>query len=277
MIEGRAQVDESALTGESLPVEKGVGSKISAATLMHSGHIQAKATRVGADTTLAQVIALVDEATSSKAPVARLADRISGIFVPVVLAIALVTALVWIAVGADVEFAMTLAVSVLVISCPCALGLATPTAVMVGTGRAARLGILFKSAEALEKCSGINAVILDKTGTVTEGKPVVTDVRVFASHLRERDLLKLAASVEVKSEHPLAQAIVRSARENETGFYEAKDFGQQPGSVFAKINGKTTPLATVRSHKTMSLSSRNSKLCPKRARRLSSSAKTTCR
>ena len=238
VIEGRAQVDESALTGESLPVEKGVGSKISAATLMHSGHIYAKATRVGADTTLAQVIALVDEATSSKAPVARLADRISGIFVPVVLAIALVTALVWIAVGADVEFAMTLAVSVLVISCPCALGLATPTAVMVGTGRAARLGILFKSAEALEKCSGISAVILDKTGTVTEGKPVVTDVRVFASHLRERDLLKLAASVEVKSEHPLAQAIVRSARENETGFYEAKDFGQQPGSVFAKINGK---------------------------------------
>ena len=184
------------------------------------------------------MIALVDEATSSKAPVARLADRISGIFVPVVLAIALVTALVWIAVGADVEFAMTLAVSVLVISCPCALGLATPTAVMVGTGRAARLGILFKSAEALEKCSGISAVILDKTGTVTEGKPVVTDVRVFASHLRERDLLKLAASVEVKSEHPLAQAIVRSARENETGLYEAKDFGQQPGSVFAKINGK---------------------------------------
>lgn len=175
------------------------------------------------------------------------------------------------------SFALTLAVSVLVISCPCALGLATPTAVMVGTGRAARLGILFKSAEALEKCSGISAVILDKTGTVTEGKPIVTDVRVFASHLRERDLLKLAASVEVKSEHPLAQAIVRSARENETGLYEAKDFGQQPGSVFAKINGKTTPLATVRSHKTMSLSSRNSKLCPKRARRLSSSAKTTCR
>ena len=185
------------------------------------------------------MIALVDEATSSKAPVARLADKISGIFVPVVLAIALVTAFVWIALGASVEFALTLAVSVLVISCPCALGLATPTAVMVGTGRAARLGILFKSAEALEKCSGINAVILDKTGTVTEGKPVVTDVRVFASHLRERDLLKLAASVEVKSEHPLAQAIVRCARENETGLFEAKDFSQQPGSVFAMINGKT--------------------------------------
>lgn len=239
VVDGHAQVDESALTGESLPVEKEIGSKISAATLMHSGHIRAKATRVGSDTTLAQVIALVDEATSSKAPVARLADKISGIFVPVVLAIALVTAFVWIALGASVEFALTLAVSVLVISCPCALGLATPTAVMVGTGRAARLGILFKSAEALEKCSGINAVILDKTGTVTEGKPVVTDIRVFASHLRERDLLKLAASVEVKSEHPLAQAIVRCARENETGLYEAKDFGQQPGSVFAMINGKT--------------------------------------
>ena len=186
VVDGHAQVDESALTGESLPVEKEIGSKISAATLMHSGHIRAKATRVGSDTTLAQVIALVDEATSSKAPVARLADKISGIFVPVVLAIALVTAFVWIALGASVEFALTLAVSVLVISCPCALGLATPTAVMVGTGRAARLGILFKSAEALEKCSGINAVILDKTGTVTEGKPVVTDIRVFASHLRER-------------------------------------------------------------------------------------------
>ena len=163
VVDGHAQVDESALTGESLPVEKEIGSKISAATLMHSGHIRAKATRVGSDTTLAQVIALVDEATSSKAPVARLADKISGIFVPVVLAIALVTAFVWIALGASVEFALTLAVSVLVISCPCALGLATPTAVMVGTGRAARLGILFKSAEALEKCSGINAVILDKT------------------------------------------------------------------------------------------------------------------
>ena len=238
VLEGHAQVDESALTGESLPVEKDKGATVSAATLMRSGHIRMQATRVGSDTMLAQVIALVDEATSSKAPVARLADKISGIFVPVVLAIALVTALVWIAVGAEVDFALTLAVSVLVISCPCALGLATPTAVMVGTGRAARLGILFKSAEALEKCRGITTVILDKTGTVTQGKPVLTDVRVFDDAHLERDVLKLAASVEVKSEHPLAQAVVQCARENETGLFEAVDFEQRPGCVAARIGGK---------------------------------------
>ena len=238
VVEGSAQVDESALTGESLPVEKAPGATVCSASFMRSGHVRMRATRVGSETTLAQVIALVDEATSSKAPVARLADKISGIFVPVVLVIALVTALVWLAVGASLDFALTLAVSVLVISCPCALGLATPTAVMVGTGRAARLGILFKSAEALEHCRSSTTVILDKTGTVTEGRPVVTDIRVFDKDLRERDVLKLAASVERKSEHPLALALVQCAKDNETGFYETKGFEQRPGCVAARINGK---------------------------------------
>ena len=235
--QGSAQVDESALTGESLPVQKQESCTVSAATLLLSGYIRMKATRVGAETMLAQIVALVDEATSSKAPAARLADKISGIFVPAVLVIALATAFAWLACGADLEFALTLAVSVLVISCPCALGLATPTAVMVGTGRAARLGILFKSAEVLEKCRGVTAVILDKTGTVTQGKPVLTDVKSCGFEFRERDVLKLAASVELKSEHPLAKAVVESACRNETGFYEAVDFQQRPGSVAAHVAG----------------------------------------
>lgn len=237
VVEGQAAVDESALTGESLPVNKEVGSTVCAATMMRSGFVKLKANRVGGETMLAQIIALVDEATSSKAPVARLADKISGMFVPVVLVIALVTALVWLAVGASVEFALTLAVSVLVISCPCALGLATPTAVMVGMGRAARLGILFKSAEALEKCRGVTTVVLDKTGTITEGQPVVTNVWTAEPAVLERELLKAAAAVEQKSEHPLGKAIVRSAQENGLSISQASDFSQHQTSVAATVSG----------------------------------------
>lgn len=235
VVEGQATVDESVLTGESLPVVKEEGSTVCAATTMQSGYIKIRATRVAGETMLAQIIALVDEATSSKAPVARLADRISGVFVPLVLAAALATALIWLALGADVSFALTLAVSVLVISCPCALGLATPTAVMVGMGRAARLGILFKSAEALEKCSGVTVVVLDKTGTVTEGNPVVTDIRTFAADVSERDILRFTAAVEEKSEHPLARAIVRCARDHEVGICDVESFEQREASVSAWV------------------------------------------
>lgn len=170
-----------------------------------------RATQVGDDTTLAQIVKLVDEATSSKAPIARLADKISGIFVPVVIGIAIVAAVVWLLLGYGTEFALSIAISVLVISCPCALGLATPTAIMVGTGRGAANGILFKSAEAIEKLQGIDTVVLDKTGTVTEGKPVVTDI-VLASSIAEKEFLTIAASLEKLSEHALGMAIVREAR-----------------------------------------------------------------
>lgn len=237
VIEGQGAIDESALTGESLPVTKKVGATVCAATMMRSGFIELRATRVGEDTLLAQIVELVDEATSSKAPVARLADKISGVFVPIVLAIALATALIWLMIGAEVSFALTLAVSVLVISCPCALGLATPTAVMVGMGRAARLGILFKSAEALEKCSTISTIVLDKTGTITKGNPVVTDIRSFSSDLTERDLLKFIAGVEEKSEHPLARAIVQCARENKVTIGAVDNFMQHDGSVSGMANG----------------------------------------
>lgn len=176
VIDGYASVDESAITGESLPVEKRVDSKVTGGTINQAGYFKMEATAVGGDTALAKIIQLVDEATSSKAPIAKLADKISGVFVPVVIAIALVAAAVWLLLGYDFEFALTVAISVLVISCPCALGLATPTAIMVGTGKGAANGILIKSAEALETLHSIDVVVLDKTGTVTEGKPVVTDI-----------------------------------------------------------------------------------------------------
>ena len=197
-------MDESALTGESLPVEKLPGAKVAAASINKSGSFTFRATRVGEDTTLAQMIRLVDEAASSKAPIAKLADKVAGVFVPVVIAIAVVTAAVWlIATGGDVTRALTAGVAVLVISCPCALGLATPVAIMVGTGKGAENGILIKSAEALETLHTIQTVVLDKTGTLTQGKPVVTDCRP-APGVTEEELLCVAASLEKPSEHPLA-------------------------------------------------------------------------
>lgn len=213
VLEGSGAVDESALTGESLPVEKQAGDTVIGATINRSGYFSLRATRVGEDSTLAQIIRLVDEAAGSKAPMARLADKVSGIFVPVVMLIAAVTLLVWLFAGKSVEFALSNAISVLVISCPCALGLATPTAIMVGTGRGAANGILIKSAEALETASRVDTILLDKTGTITEGKPRVTDVLIFsessaAETTARRGLLQLAWNLEKRSEHPLAGAIV---------------------------------------------------------------------
>jgi len=226
--EGGGSLDESALTGESLPVEKRPGDAVTGATLNRSGHFLMRATRVGEDGTLAQIIKLVDEATSSKAPIARLADKISGIFVPVVIAIALGAAAVWLLLGYDPEFALSIGIAVLVISCPCALGLATPTAIMVGTGRGAANGILLKSAEAIETAQGIDTVVLDKTGTVTLGRPMVTDI-VPAGGVTEDELLTVAASLEKLSEHPLATAIVAEAEKRGTALLKVEDFSQIPG------------------------------------------------
>ena len=227
--EGASSVDESALTGESLPVEKLPGAKVAAASINKSGSFTFRATRVGEDTTLAQMIRLVDEAASSKAPIAKLADKVAGVFVPVVIAIAVVTAAVWlIATGGDVTRALTAGVAVLVISCPCALGLATPVAIMVGTGKGAENGILIKSAEALETLHTVQTVVLDKTGTLTQGKPVVTDCRP-APGVTEEELLCLAASLEKPSEHPLADAITAEAQARNIPLAPVEDFLATPG------------------------------------------------
>lgn len=235
VLEGSSAVDESALTGESMPVEKRIGDTVSAATVNRTGSFTFRATRVGADTDLARIIRLVEDANATKAPIARLADKVAGVFVPVVLAIAAVTFVVWlIATGGNVNEALTSAVAVVVISCPCALGLATPVAIMVGTGRGAEMGILFKSAEALETLHGVRAVVLDKTGTITAGKPTVTDVmparRADGSPvMSEKALMKLAAALERGSEHPLAEAIM--ARADELGIVArtVQDFTAIPG------------------------------------------------
>ena len=221
--EGTSSVDESALTGESIPVEKGPGDRVVAASINKSGSFTFRATRVGDDTTLTQMIALVDEAASSKAPIAKLADQVAGIFVPTVIGIALVTAAVWLVLGYGVEHALTASVAVLVISCPCALGLATPVAIMVGTGKGAENGILIKSAEALETLHTVSTVVLDKTGTVTEGRPRVTDLYP-GEGITTEELLCVAASLEKPSEHPLAEAIVREAEERKIPLVPVRDF-----------------------------------------------------
>ena len=209
ILEGSGALDESAITGESIPADKLVGDKVTGGTINKSGYFKMEATAIGGDTTLAKIIALVEEATSSKAPIAKLADKISGIFVPVVITISVVAACIWLTLGASWHFALTIAISVLVISCPCALGLATPTAIMVGTGRGAKQGILIKSAMALETAHKVDTVILDKTGTVTAGKPVVTDM-LPAQGMSATELLQVAAALERLSEHPLGQAIVQA-------------------------------------------------------------------
>jgi len=234
IVEGSSAVDQSALTGESIPVEKTVGDKVIAATINKTGYFKFEAQRVGDDTTLAQIVRLVEEAGSSKAPIARLADKISGIFVPTVIVIALITGAVWLALGQTFEFALSCAIAVLVISCPCALGLATPVAIMVATGRGAQLGILIKSAEALETAHSIDTIVLDKTGTITEGRPHVTDL--FCED--EDKLLKLAVSLENASEHPLAEAICRHCAEKGIAAYQTENFRAVSGrGVAADING----------------------------------------
>ena len=234
ILKGGGAVDESAITGESIPSEKAEGSKMTGGTVLKSGYVEMKVQSVGEETTLSGIIRLVDEATSSKAPIAKMADKVSGVFVPVVICIAIITALVWILTGQSFEFALSKAIAVLVISCPCALGLATPTAIMVGTGRGAQNGILIKSAESLENMHDINAVILDKTGTITKGKPEVTDV------VGSEDLLSIAASLEKPSEHPLAVAIVEEAGRKGVRLLPVTDFSQTAGmGVSGIINGKS--------------------------------------
>ena len=225
VVEGSSAVDESALTGESLPVDKTVGDRVSAATINKSGFFVLEATRVGEDTTLAQMIRLVEEASSSKAPIAKLADKVAGIFVPTVMTIAAVTAAVWLLVTGDGSMALTSGVAVLVISCPCALGLATPVAIMVGTGKGAEHGILIKSAEALERLHNVDTIVLDKTGTLTQGKPVVTDILPREDgEVTQFGLLVLAAGVEAQSEHPLAAAIVEEADRQQVERIQVQDF-----------------------------------------------------
>lgn len=237
IIQGSSSVDQSALTGESIPVEKQVGDKVIAATINKNGFFQFKAQRVGNDTTLAQIIELVEDASASKAPIAKLADKISGVFVPVVIGIAVISAIVWLLLGQSFEFSLSIAIAVLVISCPCALGLATPVAIMVGTGKGASNGILIKSAEALETAHKIDTVVLDKTGTVTEGKPEVQNIAVMGNGT-EQQLLQIAASLEKPSEHPLADAIVKKAVQSGIELKEVQDFQATSGKgIQARMDG----------------------------------------
>ena len=229
VLEGSSAVNEAALTGESIPVDKAEGDLLSAATLNQSGFLKARATRVGEDTTLSQIIRMVSDAAATKAPIARIADKVSAVFVPAVMGIALVTLLIWLVAGKDFGFAIARAISVLVISCPCALGLATPVAIMVGSGMGARNGILFKTAVSQELAGKINIVALDKTGTITSGEPRVTDI-LPAEGVSEEELLRLAAGLEQKSEHPLARAIQRCAEERTLAAEAAEDFRALPGN-----------------------------------------------
>ena len=236
IIEGSTSVDESAITGESIPVQKEKGDKLIAATINKNGSVRIKATEVGEDTAISRIIALVEEASSSKAPIAKMADKVAGVFVPVVMGISLITFIVWLALGYDFSFALNCAIAVLVISCPCSLGLATPVAIMVGTGKGAENGILIKSADALETTHSIDTVVLDKTGTVTEGKPVVTDILAFDTD--ENEFLKLAAGVESASEHPLAEAIVEKAKEKKLEIVSPTEFQAISGrGIVASVSG----------------------------------------
>ncbi|MCI6361781.1 MAG: heavy metal translocating P-type ATPase [Eubacterium coprostanoligenes] len=228
VIDGESAIDESVLTGESLPVDKAVDDKVTSATINKSGFLKCKATRVGEDTTLAQIINLVSDASATKAPIAKLADRVSGVFVPTVIAIAIITFIVWLIVPKPFGYSLSRAISVLVISCPCALGLATPVAIMVGNGKGAKNGILFKTAVSLEEAGKTQIVVLDKTGTITEGKAKVTDV--IPVGISENDLLQLAYSLEIKSEHPLAKAIVEKAETSQIPPFDITDFESKTGN-----------------------------------------------
>lgn len=238
VIEGSTAIDESMLTGESIPVEKYVGSNVIGASINKTGFIKYKATKVGKDTALAQIVKLVEEAQGSKAPIAKLADVISAYFVPTVIVLAIISAIGWLMAGETPVFALTIFIAVLVIACPCALGLATPTAIMVGTGKGAENGVLIKGGEALETTHQIKTVVFDKTGTITEGKPIVTDI--LTNGISEEEILTLAASAEKGSEHPLGEAIVRGAEEKNLEFKELEEFKAVPGhGIEVKIDGKT--------------------------------------
>lgn len=239
VIEGESAVNESALTGESIPVDKTVGDNVSGATVNQSGFIKCKATKVGEDTTLSQIIKMVSDASATKAPIAKVADKVSGVFVPIVISIAVVTIIVWLLCGATFGNALVRGISVLVISCPCALGLATPVAIMVGNGVGAKNGILFKNATSLETTGKVSYVLLDKTGTITNGTPVVTDI-IPSENYTQDDLLSYASSLESKSEHPLAKAVVQKAIDSNIKTLDTTDFKSLTGNgVSAKINGKT--------------------------------------
>lgn len=239
VIEGESAVNESALTGESIPIDKTVGDNVSGATVNQSGFIKCKATKVGEDTTLSQIIKMVSDASATKAPIAKVADKVSGIFVPIVISIAVVTIIVWLLCGATFGNALVRGISVLVISCPCALGLATPVAIMVGNGVGAKNGILFKNATSLETTGKVSYVLLDKTGTITNGTPVVTDI-IPSGNYTQNDLLSYASSLESKSEHPLAKAVVQKAIDSNIKTLDTTDFKSLTGNgVSAKINGKT--------------------------------------
>ena len=239
VIEGNSAVNESALTGESIPVDKAVGDKVSAATVNQSGYLKCRATRVGEDTTLSQIIQMVSDAAATKAPIAKIADRISGVFVPTVITIAVITIIVWLIAGQSIGFALSRGIAVLVISCPCALGLATPVAIMVGNGMGARNGIMFKTAVSLEETGKMQIVALDKTGTITSGEPKVTDI-IPAAGVTEDTLLKYAYALENKSEHPLARAILEKAKEENAGIEEVTGFQALSGNgLTAILDGHT--------------------------------------
>ena len=234
ILEGTSAVDESSLTGESIPVDKEIGDSVSAATINQSGFIRCEATKVGEDTAFSQIIQMVSDAAATKAPIAKVADKVSGVFVPTVIAIAVLTTVIWLILGESVGFSLARGISVLVISCPCALGLATPVAIMVGNGVGAKNGILFKTAVSLEEAGKAKTVVLDKTGTITDGKPQVTDIIPFDG-IDENELLSLAYSLERRSEHPLAKAIIKKAEELNLKYYEVDDFKAMPGNGLCAV------------------------------------------
>ena len=238
ILDGNTSVDESALTGESIPVDKTIGDKVSGGTINQSGFIKCEALRVGEDTTLSQIIKMVSDAAATKAPIAKIADKVSGVFVPIVITIAVITTIIWLITGQSFGYALARGISVLVISCPCALGLATPVAIMVGNGVGAKNGILFKTAVSLEEAGRASTVVLDKTGTITEGKPKVTDI--IPSGITEEQLLNFACSLEAKSEHPLAKAIIQKGKEKQIHISDVENFKALSGNgVTAELQGKT--------------------------------------
>ena len=255
--EGKTSIDESMLTGESMPVDKSVDDEVIGASINKTGYIKFEARKVGEDTTLSQIITLVEEAQATKAPIAKMADKISSIFVPIVLTIALVATLVWLFLGYSFEFALSIGISVLVISCPCALGLATPTAIMVGTGKGAEKGILIKSGEALEVAHNIDTIVLDKTGTITEGKPRVTDILTYGD-LDERQLLQYSASAEEGSEHPLGEAIIAKAQEDNISLFKSENFQALPGQgLKTLVNEKIINIGNLKLMKELNINLKN--------------------